>query len=172
MDGAVFDVEEAHVQKFDDSFEHARESGQRMDFEIEKCKELPDLLDLDKRNGGGDMRGGFGGRGGGNFGGRGGGQSYGGRQQGYGGGRGGFGSGPAGGGGSRGGRGNSDASVFVGNLDYNVDQNALSGMFNSVGIRPVACRVLKDDQGRSKGSAFVDFASAADAQQAISYDGR
>lgn len=68
MDGAVFDVEEDQSQMFDDAFEHAKESGKRLNFTVEKCKTLPDLLDMDSGRGG---RGGYGGQ-----------QSYGGRGRG------------------------------------------------------------------------------------------
>ena len=44
-------------------------------------------------------------------------------------------------------------------------------MFSSKGIRPVSVRVLMDEYGKSKGSAFVDFANPEDAKKACSYDG-
>lgn len=47
MDGAVFDVEEAQAQAFEDAFEHAKESGRQLNFTVGKCKALPDLLDMD-----------------------------------------------------------------------------------------------------------------------------
>lgn len=82
-------------------------------------------------------------------------------------GRGGFGN--SGGGGGRSGNQN---SVFVGNLDYNLDQDAISRMLGAQGINPVGVRLLKDDQGRSRGSAFCDFASSADADNACGLDGK
>ena len=75
-------------------------------------------------------------------GGRGGSNSFGGRQQ-------------NGGGQSR--SRNQDASVFVGNLAYTADSNEITNMFSQKGIRPVSVRVLMDEYGKSKGSAFVDF---------------
>lgn len=45
MQGAVFDVPEDKVSSFEDIFEHAKDSGRRLDFEISKCETLPDLLD-------------------------------------------------------------------------------------------------------------------------------
>jgi len=76
-----------------------------MDFSVYKCLSLPDLLDMDKPQGGNSSFGaGSGARNGGaNFG-RGGGSSYGGRGGGQ-------------SGSSRPPR-NQDASVFVGNLSY------------------------------------------------------
>ena len=47
MAGAVFDVPEDKATQFEDIFKHAKESGTRMDFDINKCKALPDLLDKD-----------------------------------------------------------------------------------------------------------------------------
>ena len=45
-------------------------------------------------------------------------------------------------------------------------------MFSSQGLTPANIRVLQDDGGRSKGSAFVDFNSAEEAQRACGFDGR
>lgn len=160
--GAVFDVEEAQAQQFEDIVAHAKDSGQRMDYDVYRCKNLPDLLDMDKPQGGGAGFGNFGGgRGGGrggNFG-RGGGSSYGGRG----------GAGPSGG--SRMPR-NQDASVFVGNLAYSSGEQEVKSIFESKGLNPMTVRLLMDDQGRSKGSAFVDFASSDQAQQACGLDGQ
>lgn len=59
--GAVFDVDEDKAQQFEDIFEHAREEGKKMDFEVDRCNSLPELLDNDKPlGGGGGMRGGAG----------------------------------------------------------------------------------------------------------------
>lgn len=132
--GAVFDVDEKHVAQFDEIFEHAKEGGRQMEFELFRCKALPDLLEAQgsAMSGGG---GGYGG-GGGGYGGRGGSSGgYGGRGGGgYGGGRGGGGGGYGGGrgggvrdaGGDRQPRGNQDASVFVGGLAFTADQHSLT----------------------------------------------
>lgn len=50
MNGAVFDVDSADAEAFEQGFQQAKESGQRMMFEIQQCKSLPELLDLDKKN--------------------------------------------------------------------------------------------------------------------------
>lgn len=103
MMGGVFDVPAANAQMFEDIFIHAKEAGTRMDFEIKKCTEMPDLLDRDRpgyeAGGGyqGNSRPSYGGGGGGYRGGGGGGYRGGG---GYGGG-----GSRGGGGGSRGGGG-------------------------------------------------------------------
>lgn len=158
--GAAFDVDEAQAQQFEDIFTHAKESGQRMEFTMARCASLPELLDMDKgRGGGSSFGGGSGGRGGGGNFGRGGGSSFGGRG---GGGQGGGGRAPR----------NQDASVFVGNLAYSDGEQQLRALFGSQGLHPVSARVLMDDQGRSKGSAFVDFASADDAGRACGLNGQ
>ena len=54
-------------------------------------------------------------------------------------------------------------SCFVGNMDFNMDQHSVMDMFKSEGLQPVSVRIMKDDQGRSKGAAFIDFGSANDA---------
>ena len=102
MNGAVFDVPEESASQLEDLFAHAAEAG-RLDFEIARCKALPELLDSDRRAGGGNFGGGgsYGG-GGAGYGGRGG-QSRGGRDQGRGGSS--FGGGRGGGDRGRGGRG-------------------------------------------------------------------
>lgn len=59
----------------------------------------------------------------------------------------------------------------MGNLDYSFDQYAVTQMFSNQGLRPVSVRVLQDDQGNSKGSAFVDFENPDAAKRAIGMDG-
>lgn len=66
---------------------------------------------------------------------------------------------------------NQDCSVFVGNLGE-VDQRAVDGIFRQFRLNPLRVRVLQDDQGRSKGAAFVDFPSQQEAQEACKFDGR
>ena len=153
-----------------------------MDFTIEKCKALPDLLDMDRNDRGGDRfsRGGFGGQQNGwSRGGRGGGfgDGFGGDR---GSGRGGYGDrggrdsrgGARGGAGGGGGRGGSQNSVFVGNLDYNADQGSIEQMFRDSGLNTSSVRLLRDAEGKSRGSAFVDFAAPKDAETACGLDGK
>ena len=168
MNGAVFDVPEESASQLEDLFAHAAEAG-RLDFEIARCKALPALLDSDRRNGGGNFGGGGGyGGGGAGYGGRGG-QSRGRGGSSFGGGRGG---GDRGGRGGGGGRRDPDASVFVGNLAYTCTDRELSQLFSGKGLNTAGVRILHDDAGRSKGSAFVDFASPAEAQRACQLDGQ
>jgi hypothetical protein len=68
--GAVFDVQEDHIQRFEDVFNHLREQG-RIHFEIGRAKTLPELKEDDSFNrgtggngpsyGGGYAAGGYGG---------------------------------------------------------------------------------------------------------------
>lgn len=57
-------------------------------------------------------------------------------------------------------------------MDYNLDQRAIKSMFESQGMRPTSVRLLHDDQGRSKGAAFVDFENSDAARHACSLDGK
>ena len=61
-----------------------------------------------------------------------------------------------------------EAKLYVGNLPYSATEEELSSMFGQAGtVTSVA--IIKDrETGRSKGFAFVEMASGADAQKAIS----
>ena len=61
-----------------------------------------------------------------------------------------------------------DTKLYVGNLSYSVTEDELREMFAQAGnVTSVA--VIKDrDTGQSKGFAFIEFGSQADAQKAIS----
>jgi hypothetical protein len=75
MDGVVFDVAEDSIDRFEDIFNHLRDE-KRIDFEIGRCKNLPELKEDDSAIGGygqgGYGQGGYGGQGGYSNGGRGG----------------------------------------------------------------------------------------------------
>jgi RNA recognition motif-containing protein len=45
-------------------------------------------------------------------------------------------------------------------------------MLKSLGINPMRIRVLQDDQGKSKGAAFVDFSNSNDLEHALKMDGQ
>jgi hypothetical protein len=49
----------------------------------------------------------------------------------------------------------------VGNLGE-LDQRGAEDCLKHMGMNPLRIRVLQDDQGRSKGAAFVDFGSTGD----------
>jgi RNA recognition motif-containing protein len=61
-----------------------------------------------------------------------------------------------------------DTKLYVGNLSYSVTEDELREMFAQAGsVTSVA--VIKDrDTGQSKGFAFIEFSTQADAQKAIS----
>ena len=61
-----------------------------------------------------------------------------------------------------------ESKLYVGNLPYTATEEELSQMFGQAGtVTSVA--IIKDrETGRSKGFAFVEMASDADAQKAIS----
>lgn len=116
--GVVFDIKSENYEAFMDNYARLKETGDRIDFDVEKCSELPDLEDefgyggsqnwrdngSQNTFGGGGNYGGFGGRGGASYGDKGGGRGgYGGGRGGYRGGRGGYENGNSYGGGSRGG---------------------------------------------------------------------
>ncbi|MDX1645233.1 MAG: RNA-binding protein [Thermoanaerobaculia bacterium] len=66
----------------------------------------------------------------------------------------------------------SSKRVFVGNLSYGIDEKRLAEYFGEVG-RVVSVRIPTDDSERSRGFAFVEFASAEEAGFAVQvYDGR
>ena len=79
--GAVFDVPEESIQRYEDVFNHLKDQ-RRINFEYGRCKSLPELREDESFNNQGG-RGGYGGGYGGNQGGYGGQQSYG-NQGGYG----------------------------------------------------------------------------------------
>src|SRR5512136_2743738 len=61
-----------------------------------------------------------------------------------------------------------DTKLYVGNLSYSVTEDELRELFAQAGnVTSVA--VIKDrDTGQSKGFAFIEFGTQADAQKAIS----
>jgi len=138
-DGAVFDVPEDILDRFEDIFGHLKDSN-RLDFEIGRCKSLPELKEDEypayaggygggNAGGRGGFQGGYGQRFGGNQGGYGGQQhgGYGDRNQSYGGGQSsGYGGAPA----TRGGGRSDDAkTVFVGNLGFNSSERDIDDIF-------------------------------------------
>ena len=57
--------------------------------------------------------------------------------------------------------------LFVGNLSYNADEDAVLEMFKSQGFDPVSAHVVLDrETGRPRGFAFVEFNSEDEAQNA------
>ena len=52
--------------------------------------------------------------------------------------------------------------MFVGNLG-DADQRMVEDLFRGFNLRPQRVRVLTDETGKSKGAAFIDFGSQAEA---------
>ena len=58
-------------------------------------------------------------------------------------------------------------NIFVGNLDFNVTEEAVRSLFEGHGVVNSA-RIMTDrDTGRSRGFAFVEMANETEADQAI-----
>ncbi len=146
--GAVFDVPEDLIQKFEDVFVHLRDQ-RRINFEFGRPKALPELKEDDSFNRGGPAYGGYGGNQGGygqqssygNQGGYGSRGGYGGGAPSYGGGRGGY------GGGApmqrtSGGANSDERTVFVGNLGFTAKEAEISDVFRRDRLNPVRIRMM------------------------------
>lgn len=60
--------------------------------------------------------------------------------------------------------------IYLANLDYKVDEQALMEFVHSCGFKPMRAKVLIDrESGRSKGSAFVQMKSGKEAHHALEY---
>jgi cold-inducible RNA-binding protein len=57
--------------------------------------------------------------------------------------------------------------VYVGNLDYGVDKNALEELFSEVGQVTDAVVITDRNTGRSKGFGFVEFGTEEAATKAV-----
>lgn len=57
--------------------------------------------------------------------------------------------------------------LYVGNLSYDVDDNALNSHFAQVGEIVSATVIMDRRMNRSKGFGFVEYANADDAKKAI-----
>lgn len=58
-------------------------------------------------------------------------------------------------------------NIYVGNLNYNVTQEDLEGLFGEYGEVTSAKIIVDRETGRSKGFGFVEMANDDEAQQAI-----
>ena len=57
--------------------------------------------------------------------------------------------------------------IYVGNLSFNMDDQTLSGLFQSFGTVESVKIITDRDTGRSKGFAFVEMSTDAEATAAI-----
>lgn len=57
--------------------------------------------------------------------------------------------------------------LYVGNLSFNMDEQSLGNLFSSIGTVESAKIITDRDSGRSKGFAFIEMSSDAEAQSAI-----
>ena len=58
-------------------------------------------------------------------------------------------------------------SIFVGNLDFGVTEDALRSLFEAHGAVDRVTIMTDRDTGRSRGFAFVEMANSQEADQAI-----
>ena len=57
--------------------------------------------------------------------------------------------------------------LYIGNLEWSIDSNALSEFFSQIG-KVVSADVIRDrDTGRSRGFGFVEFETEKEANEAI-----
>lgn len=62
--------------------------------------------------------------------------------------------------------------IYVGNLSYETNEQDLEGLFKEFG-EISSVNLIKDfETGRSKGFAFIEFSSSAQAQAALAVDGK
>jgi RNA recognition motif-containing protein len=61
-----------------------------------------------------------------------------------------------------------ETKLYVGNLPYSATEDELQSMFASAGTVKTVTVVRDRDTGRSRGFAFVEMETQADAQKAIS----
>jgi cold-inducible RNA-binding protein len=57
--------------------------------------------------------------------------------------------------------------LYVGNLSYATSEDQLHGLFSEIGPVESAALIIDRQTGQSKGFAFIEMQSAADAQTAI-----
>jgi RNA recognition motif-containing protein len=62
---------------------------------------------------------------------------------------------------------NNKNKIYVGNLEWSIDDEALSDFFSQVGTVVSAKVILDRDTGRSRGFGFVEFAGEKEANKAI-----
>eukprot|EP00350_Pseudokeronopsis_sp_OXSARD2_P002754 CAMPEP_0170546402 /NCGR_PEP_ID=MMETSP0211-20121228/4755_1 /TAXON_ID=311385 /ORGANISM="Pseudokeronopsis sp., Strain OXSARD2" /LENGTH=215 /DNA_ID=CAMNT_0010850855 /DNA_START=1684 /DNA_END=2331 /DNA_ORIENTATION=+ len=155
MTGACFDVQEDDIDRFEDIFTHLHKEG-RITFEIGRAKSLPELKE-DETSGGYSNGGGYngGGYGRGNYN-SGGASRYQGNLR------------------SESRQGGSDSrTVFVGNLGFiDTNEEDIEYFFKDQKLPVQKVRMLKDQDGKFKGAAFVEFRNEDDVKDACRLDGK
>ncbi|MBM3847554.1 MAG: RNA-binding protein [Verrucomicrobia bacterium] len=61
----------------------------------------------------------------------------------------------------------SDSRLFVGNLSFQTLENDLRGYFSAAGSITSVNLVMDKATGRSRGFAFIEFATSAEAERAV-----
>jgi len=61
--------------------------------------------------------------------------------------------------------------LFIGNLSFNIDEDALNTHFEKYG-EIIKIKVLMRPDGSSKGLAFLEFANAKDCTKALAENGK
>lgn len=62
--------------------------------------------------------------------------------------------------------------LYVGNLPYSVTEETLTGLFSQFGDVESVVLIKDRETGRLKGFGFVEFAKQADAENALSLNGK
>jgi RNA recognition motif-containing protein len=62
--------------------------------------------------------------------------------------------------------------VFVGNLSFDTQDRDISDFFKGDRLNVSKVRLLMDQEGKSKGAAFVEFESKQDADKACGMNGK
>jgi len=67
---------------------------------------------------------------------------------------------------------NNQNKIYVGNLEWSINDEALKGFFSEVGNVVSAAVILDRDTGRSRGFGFVEFETEEEVETAIKkFDG-
>jgi ATP-dependent RNA helicase DDX21 len=66
---------------------------------------------------------------------------------------------------------NNGLKVHLGGLPYNADEQTIKDFFDSEGFNTNSVYILKNEEGQSRGSAFVTFSSPEEVDQAIRLSG-
>ena len=62
--------------------------------------------------------------------------------------------------------------MFVGNLGFNTEERDIEEFFKKERMGVHRIRILKDQDGKSKGAAFVEFEQEEEVDKACKFDGK